>query len=169
MPNIISNRIGFSFAMPLVIVGFVMILGGILSITENIYIGIGMAILGGFISFSDYGTQIDKTVNKYREYSSFYWIKRGEWKSLEKYPFLCVLPSRTGMTIYSRTNKSTTNIDDSFDICLLSANHRGKIVIQKLTTKDEAIVYAETLSSEINIPVVKYNPVVNDKTKSRRR
>ena len=155
--------------MPIVIVGFVMILGGILSITENIYLGIGMAILGGFISLSGYGTQIDKSINKYREYSSLYGVKRGEWKSLDKYPFLSVLPSRTGMKIYSRTNQSTTNIDDSFDICFLSENHRGKIVIQKLSTKDEAIAYAEALSDDLNIPLTKYNPVISDKTKSRRR
>ncbi|MFT5778251.1 MAG: hypothetical protein ACI837_001207 [Crocinitomicaceae bacterium] len=165
----ISNMIAFSFAWPILAFGVVASIGGIIGMTQNPLFG-GLAIIaGGFLCSSTYGSQIDLEKNLYREYTAVYGIKRGKWFPLEKMPYLCVLPSRTGTTMYSQSNRATTVIDDTFDICLLNETHRRKIVWNKMGTKNLAVESAETLAKQIGKSVVQYSPVLSDKTRNRRR
>jgi hypothetical protein len=164
----ITHRIGFSFMPPIIIAGVAVTLAGLITIMESPILGIGIALAGSFIWSGSYGIQIDVEQNKFREYASMFGIKYGEWKSLEKTPFISVVKGRSGMTVYSRSNRSTSVIDNRFEVCLLNSSHRTRVVIQKFKDKSQAMEYANEIASKLNKSVVQYNPVVSQKTKSRR-
>jgi len=167
--KIISNRLGFSFASPIVIVGAVMVVSGLLAVFENIFLGIVLLLIGGFIALSSYGVQINIAEKKIREYGSFYGVKYGRWVPLNNFSSISILSSRSGFQIYSRTNQSTSSVDDFFDVCVLNDSHRKKIVVRKFKSKSDASIYADQLSSALKYPVVSFNPVRSSKTSSRRR
>lgn len=153
---------------PIIIAGVAVTLAGLVTIMESPLLGIGTALAGSFIWSGSYGIQIDVEQNKFREYASIFGIKYGEWKSLEKTPFISVVKGRSGMTVYSRSNRSTSVIDDRYEVCLLNNSHRTRIVIQKLEGKSQAMEYANQIASKLGKNVVQFNPVVSQKTKSRR-
>lgn len=164
----IKNRIGFSFMMPILIVGVTATIAGLVTAIQTPLLGIGLALIGSFIWSSSYGIQINVDQNKFREYASMFGIKYGEWKALEKTPFISVVKGRSGMTVYSRSNRSTSVIDDRYEVCLLNNSHRKRVVIQKFEDKSKALEYANQIASKLDKSVVQFNPVVSQKTKSRR-
>jgi hypothetical protein len=168
MKNIKSNKIGFSFAMPVVVIGVAIILFAFAMISINPFLGIGFILAGGFMSTSSYGTQIDLENKKFREYGSAFGIKNGKWNSLDVLPFLSLMKSRSGYTVYSRTNRSSTDVDDFYEVCLLTQNHRKKIVVQKFSYKKDATEFLNKLSTTLNKPIVEFNPEISQKTKNRR-
>ena len=166
----ISNRIGFSFPTPVVGVGIFMAIAGLFfAATESVLSGLVIAIIGGFLCANSYGTELDMNLKKYREYTAVYGLKTGEWKLLKTRPFIGVLTSRSSQKTYSRSNRSTTLMTDSFDVCLLNQNHREKTVVKKLDTRKNALKYAEELASLLGVEIVQYNPEISEKTKARRR
>jgi hypothetical protein len=155
----ISIRHGFSFAMPIIIAAFVVTFLGIISFFESPIFGIGLIIASIFVWSSSYGIQINPTDKNYREFGSVFGLKTGEWKPFDSLPFLTVLRNREGMTVYSKSNRSTTSIDDSFCVYLLNASHRKKVLVQKFDTKELAIKNASELASRLKKELVEFDPV----------
>ena len=164
----INNRHGFSFVLPIIFGGGLLTLGGIITSIENPIIGLVMIAVGPFFWSSSYGIQIDPEQNRFREYGSFYGIKSGQWKPLDNVPFVSIVRGRSGTAVYSGTNKSTSIIDDRFQVCLLTSSHRSRIVVQKFEEKEEAEDYAKQLAFNLSKSFVQYNPVVSERTRNRR-
>lgn len=95
-------------------------------------------------------------------------IKSGKWKPLNKMPYLAVIKSKSGMTTYSRSNRSTSYIEEKYEVCLLSETHRQRMTVQKFNTIEEAKAYCQELATQLNKEVVTFNPEVSAKTRSRR-
>ena len=165
----IKNRIGFSFATPIIIAGVVISIAGFAATIETPLLGVVLALGSMFLWTSSYGIEIDIQQNRFREYGSMYGIKKGEWKSLDKVPFITVLRGRTGMTVYSRSNRATSDIDDRYEVYLLNQSHRAKILVQRFDSKKQALTYAEKLAVKLEKKIVQYSPAVSEKTQSRRR
>ena len=168
MDNKITNRIGFSFPWHIVFSGAIASLAGIGAAFENPILGLGLFTVGVFLLSSSYGTQIDFGNKKYREYGTLFFIKRGPWKELDKLQDVTVLTSRTATQIMANMVQTRTVRDERFEVCLLNNNHRRKIAIQKFKELDDAKKFATSLAAKMNSSVVKYSPVVSDKTRSRR-
>jgi hypothetical protein len=64
---------------------------------------------------------------------------------------------------------SFENRDEYYGIFLLSANHRQKLEVQKHGNKTDALAAAKKLSQDLQIELVKYEPVISEKTRGRRR
>jgi hypothetical protein len=165
----INNRLGFSFPSFIVVGGGLLTFSGFVSSIENLLIGISMILAGPFFWSSHYGIQINTKENKFREYVSMYGIKKGKWQSLDYTPFISVLKSRSGTRVYSSSSHSTTNMSNSYDVCLLNKTHRKKFVLKKFDSKHQAEKYAENISSKLNKSFVDFNPTISAKTRSRRR
>ena len=163
----IKYKLGFSFAPPIVIVGVIVSIAGVLTAIEGPLLGILLIIAGGFIWSSTYGSQIDPTNIRFREYGSVFGIKSGKWRPLDEAPFITVMKGREGMTVYSRSNLSTTSIDDRFEVCLLSNTHRSKTVIMKFENEDQAAEYAKAIALKLDKEIVQYSPKISEKTRSR--
>ena len=175
--KVITYNLGHSFPGPVIAVGVLISLIGLLFLTillpmfliVFLPLGLFISAIGAFFWSSKYGFQIDTLTNKFREYGSVYGFKRGEWRSLDKYPFITVLKSRLGATLYTRNHNSVTLIDDSFEVTLLNATHRVKVVVRKYQGQHAAQKFAEQFSEQYGKALVKYNPVVSEATKQRRR
>lgn len=168
MNRVIKNRIGFSFMTPIIIAGGVISVAGAVSAIENPLLGVGLVLAGAFLWSSTYGSEVDFEKGRYRDYGSFYGIKRGEWKSLDKMRDVSILKGRSGTRLYSQSNRSTTVIEERYEVCLLSENHRRRFTVKKFRDKKEAKTFAEELVRMTNGSVVQYNPVVSEKTRGRR-
>jgi hypothetical protein len=131
-------KIGHSFASPILFFGVVFSIFGFFLCFNEPIIGVIIFVSSSFLWSSTYGIEIDLTSNKIREYSSAYGFKKGKWHSLEKLPYMTFLKMREGMTVYSRSNRSTTLIDDNFGVYLLTNSHRTKILINKFDDENEA-------------------------------
>ena len=164
----IKNRLGFSFATPIILLGVVITLAGILALFENLILGAALVVIGPFFWSSSYGSQIDTINQRFREYGSFYGIKSGEWKSLDILPDISVIKSKEGMTVYSRSNRSTSYIEDKYNVCLLNKTHRKRMTVQKFDTFEQAKTHAQELAIKLKKKLVTVNPQVSEKTRNRR-
>lgn len=164
----IKYRLGFSFALPIVIGGVVLPISGCAVVFESPIIGIIMLTLGSFFWSSSYGVQIDSDLLKFREYGSMFGINMGNWKSLDKVPYLSIVKGREGMRIHSMSNRSTSSIDDCFEVCLLTKSHRQRVVVQKFDGINEALNFGRKLASKLGKELVQFNPIVSEKTRNRR-
>lgn len=126
-------------------------------------------IFGSFLSLSSYGSEIDTKNQKFREYGSMFGVKRGKWENLSAMPFIGVFKSKSGYLIYSRTSMSTTDFDNHYEVCLMTASHRKRIVVQKFKTKNDALNFAHFLENRIDSKLMEYNPRQGEHTKHRRR
>lgn len=116
---------------------------------ESPIIGLLILVVGAILGLSSYGSEIDVTNRKLREYQSKFGIKSGKWQDLNTKPYLGIFKSRSGYLIYSRSTNSTTDIDDYYDVCLMNASYRRRIVLQKFKSKNEALNFAHKLENKI--------------------
>lgn len=154
----IKNKIGFSFALPIVFFGILLTLVGVSIVFSTSFIGAIPTFLGCFFWANSYGTEIDIHSNRFREYGKVFWIKKGKWNSLEKTPHLTILKSKEGVRLYGQTNRSTVLFDNKFDVCLLNSTHRIKFIIQKFENKKMAEDYATFLSEKLKKDIVQFSP-----------
>jgi len=164
----IVNRLGFSFATPIILLGVVITLAGITTLFENQILGVALVVIGPFFWSSSYGSQIDTVNQQFREYNSFYGIKSGEWKPLDKLPDISVIKSKEGITVFSRSNRSSSYIEDKFEVCLLNKTHRKRMTVQKFDTFEHAKTHAQDLAIKLKKELVTFNPKVSEKTRNRR-
>ena len=168
MKEIIKNRIGFSFPGFIVFMGLTCMLFSIFIMIESPILGLIILIVGSFLGLSSYGSEIDITNQKFREYGSMFGIKSGKWEDLNTMPFIGVFKSKSGYLIYSRSTNSTTDIDDFYDVCLMNTTHRRRLVLQKFKTKNEALNFVHSLENKIDSKLTEYNPRQSEKTINRK-
>lgn len=154
--------------MPIIAIGVVITIVGVISLFGNTILGIGLILGGPLLWTNSYGIQIDPKTNKYREYGSIYGIKKGTWKPLDALPFITILKGRSGWTVYSRSNRSTVDVEDCFEVYLLNQSHRKKVLVTKMEDKTKAEAYALELAALTDKSVVRFNPVLSEKTRARR-
>lgn len=166
--RIANYRAGFSFAIPVVIVGTVIGVLGLLTVLFVPVIGGVMAAAGGFIATSSYGFQLDKKRNRCREYSSVFWIKRGTWINLDNLPDVSILSGKSGFVVRSMSNRATDSTTLNYTVYLLSKTHRTKVMVKKFEDRSLAQEFAESLAMTLNRDLRKYSPAVSAKTMRRR-
>ena len=80
----IDIRSGSLFPWHFQLIAVLILIAGITLIIEKPMIGSGLIVASGFILSAASGVEIDKSKNRLREYTSFYFIiKGGKWR---KYP-----------------------------------------------------------------------------------
>ena len=156
---------GLNFGILPVILGFVFMIIGVAMINSLMIIGILLGVTaffaGSILSTSMSGVQVDYTHSLYREYTTYFFIKFGKWKSLNYFPYITVLKANksTGATHTTGLNQSST-IKESLGIYLLNRTHRKCVLVKRCTTnncKEEAQQWAQKIEKE----VVRFNPKVN--------
>jgi hypothetical protein len=165
----ISNRIGFTFPAIIVLLGLVGILFSLIVMIHHPILGALILIAASFFSLSSYGSEIDTTNEKFREYGSMFGVKRGKWEDLSGMPFIGIFKSKSGYLIYSRTTISTTHFDNQYEVCLMSPSHRRRVVLQRFKTKNDALNFAHFLENRIDSKLTEYNPRQGENVKYRRR
>jgi hypothetical protein len=158
-------RHGFSFHPTARIIGFLLtILGAIMIGTMTVLglsIGFAIALTGLFLVTSASGFQVNFSKAVFREYTSFMGVKRGQWESLNYYPYLSVMLANRTLRASDITGvSSVTFTNESYGLYLLNKTHRKKVLVKRLTGRKESqqkeVAY---LAEKFKKELVRYNPV----------
>lgn len=128
---------------------------------------IGLFSLAVMTSFS--GFQYKKESNEFRIYSSTFFLKKGKWFPLNKFPDIAVVNSFDGIQVYGRANSSITVEDNGYDVVLLTKNHRTKMKVDSFSDITKAELFANNFANEFGLNFTTFSPVISQKTKSRRK
>lgn len=145
-PKIISNRfatIYSNWGVTLILVFFVVMgIYSLVNMGDMALMGIIPLVIGASGLSFHYGVDIDVNNNRYRAYTSIFFIKFGSWKSLQLYPFITVLktnkgrsaslgiPAMGGYGYYDAKTSDVDYTDGEFGIYLLNKSHYQKIEIE---------------------------------------
>lgn len=170
MAQILTHSFGKSFPPSLSFAGYVFLSIGIIAAFSNIYMGGLFVFVGIFVAFTKSGVQINLQESTYRDYNSFLGLRQGKWKSLDNYTYITLMRNReVSATLSASNRRAVTGATTYYDICLLSANHREKLTIKRITDRDKASGEIKKLSEQLNLPMTKYMPCVNTKYNKKRK
>lgn len=170
MKNILTHSFGKSFPSSFVFTGYIFILVGIIIVYNNLIVGLITVLIGTFIGFTKSGIQIDPERKLYRKYDSFFGLMRGKWESMQAYKSIALLKYKEESATLSRSNRrAVTSSDILFDICLLNENHRKKLPIKRLKSKEEATEDLKKLSTLLGFSISVYKPQISPKSNARRK
>ncbi len=169
MTEIIDNRLNKYFPKAFVYIGYALIGYGLLYLFIKILIGLGLIIIGIYLSFSFNGIQIDSKKKKFKKYSSFFGWKKGIWESYNDYPYLTMLEITEKETGYSRGQVEFTSKYKVYRVCLLNNSHREKIILKNFKNKELASKSAKEFANKLNVKLTVYSPKISEKTRLRKQ
>ena len=147
---------GSFFPLPFRFIGFGFLIAGTASILG--WLGAPLLLIGLTLVIARSGVQLDQESQQYREYFDLFGWKNGTWKPLDVYRYVSILGTTVNQTMYSASNRSNTVSERVLKVCLLTANHRGKLVVKYVKEADEAKETADALAQDLHLPRVKYDP-----------
>lgn len=168
MPQILTYQTGKIFPPALIWAGYIVLAAGILTLVGLPPVGVIVIAASIYISFSFAGSQLDVQQRAFRLYNSYFWIKTGQWKSLDNYPDIAILTRREVTTMYGLSSLSSSAEDEHQDICLLNQTHRIKHTIVRCKNRKEAIEEAQKIADALGLRLTTYQPKISDKTRERR-
>lgn len=160
MKNIITINHGFYLPKSFLYFGYILMLIGIVSLYENMYKGIGLIALGGFMAFTPCGIQLRVKDKLFRNYVSILGIKTGNWKSLKPFVFIALVGSRIAeTTLGASTPVSVTTTEKVFNICLLSETHKEKLILKQCKDAEKAKFALKELSQKLGLEIVNFTSI----------
>jgi hypothetical protein len=160
---------GKFFPKPMVLLGYIGIVFGVFSLLESWMVGSIYILLSVMLSFNTGSLEIDVENKRLRNYPFLFGLKLGSWSSIKEYTEMAVLRKTISeQTFGGRTSVSVTTKDVVYDICIMDSTHRKKLVIKQFDEKELAQKELLKLSELLELKPTRYNPVVSQKTRSRR-
>lgn len=154
--------------MPIVIMGAVISLIGLLLVPVSWITGTVTLILGGFMVTASYGFQLDARNERFREYTSLFGFKRGAWLKLGDYPDLAILSGKKGTTVRSLSNRGTTLTEEVYTVVLLTATHRTRVAVKEFKDHKKAEDFAKDLASSLEKRLTQFAPKISAASRRRR-
>ncbi len=158
MKNIADFKTNHFFTLAPRILGYIMIVIGLIGVFSRGFETIIISIIGFGISFTRYGILIDIDNHKLKEYLQLFGIKLGKWQSLKDYPFITVLTITERTTVRSQSNLGSTTRKKVYRITLLNNNHYEKILLKQLNEEEQAHKEAEEYAQLYGFDKVIYSP-----------
>lgn len=151
---VIDNKLDKAFGPSGVFAGYALLIVGAVSFLTGV--GLILALIGAFMAFTFSGVQIDSEKMIYRTYTSvFGGIKMGQWKKLSGFTQITVLKSKRKYTTFSRSNRTIHTNQIDYRVSLVNPSRGDRLEVKKSNSMDDAYMYAEGLSSQLDIPLVK--------------
>lgn len=150
----IDIRSGSLFPWHFQLIAGLILLAGSMLLFEKPVAGLVLIVASGFILSASSGTDIDKAGNKYREYTSFYFlIKSGKWKSFHGAEKIFVNASKQRTRMYTaHTNNSSTFVQEEFN-GYLKLDDGTKIFLRSGRQKEKLIATLNRAASFLQIPL----------------
>lgn len=168
----LSYRNGYAFSRGLrATLGFLGFLGllAILSGDSGLIIGPIILVIAIYILTSTYGTEITLEKNYIRNYTTSFGIKKGKWLPSLNYPDITILKTGKGVQMNQVFGPGKVELkEDVYEIHLLSANHRKRILIKEVKNLKDAFILAEELANKMDKNLVQFNPKISQATLNRR-
>ncbi|HLP10280.1 MAG TPA: hypothetical protein VK177_00010 [Flavobacteriales bacterium] len=176
-PKIISNvfaTVYSNWGVTILVAAFALI--GLVGLIDGNLLGLVLVAIGGAGLTFNYGADVDVNNNRYRDFTSVFFMKFGAWKSLNLYPYITVLKTNKGRSAFgaipimagASTLSSTLNADYSdgeFGIYLLNKSHYQKIELEITNDLKKANERLNYFSKTMNKEIVTYSPVRISKTR----
>lgn len=154
-------RNGRVFPSNVVVLGYIFLGLSPLALFGNVFIGIGLLLVGVFIAFTSNHVVVDLETQTFREYTAYLgFIKIGKTIDYRKYGILTVVPVKQTTTAYTRSTQSTSNTDYLFAVCIMESNFRGKRELTKLKQKSQSEDLAKELAHRMGMEYFDYDPMV---------
>lgn len=149
-----NNRLGKTFGPQLSFSGWILLIFGVLFITD--FMGMALVVVGLFLGSMADGVLIDADQRKIKRYSSPFGLNfPGRWEEIGTHAGLVIIPFRKEYAVLSRSNRRNTTITSDFRIFLTCSNHKPRYAIKACPTKEEAVLEAEKLSGLLHVPIMK--------------
>jgi hypothetical protein len=152
------NRI---FPLMFIIIGITLIICGfILWIFDSrMKIGLTILLIGLIIVFTRKGTIVDFNQRRIKYYIGLFFIKIGNWKTIEDYTFISLLKINQKSYGYSRTGVQFSERKKIYRICLLNKTHRNRLKITDFKDENNAYLEAQRIAENLRLEFVNYSPI----------
>jgi hypothetical protein len=111
-------------------------------------------ILGSIFVFTSFeGTEIDLNSRRFREYTSFFLMKTGEWISFEEIEKIYVNKNKMRQTITPSRTGFTTSITFSEFSAFVKFNEDEIVQLIKHKSKKKVMHRAKVWSDQLNVPL----------------
>lgn len=104
------------------------------------------------------GLEFDMKNNLYRNYTSYFFSKRGQWKSHDNFPYVIEVGKRYQQTMSMRGAIATSQSDYVHEVYLTDSSHLKRIYLKSFEFKKMADEYALKVSKLLNKNYVIYSP-----------
>ena len=150
----IDIRSGSLFPWHFQLIAVLILIAGVTLILEKPMMGSILVVASGFILSAAPGTEIDKSKNRYREYTSFYFfMKGGKWKNFSGAEKIFINKAKSSSQTYTaHTNHSSTFINEEFN-GYLKLNDGTKIHLMSSRKKEKLVASLTQAASFLNCPL----------------
>lgn len=149
------------FPLMFIIIGITLIICGLILLVtfdSKMKLGFTVLLIGIVIVFTRKGTIVDFNQRQIKHYIGIFFIKIGNWKTIEDYFFISLLRiSRTSYG-YSRTMVQSSERKKIYRICLLNKNHRNQLLIADFKDENNALIEAQQIANNLKLEFVNYSP-----------
>ena len=150
------------FPLMFIIIGITLIISGLIllgTFDSRAKLGITILLIGIVIVFTRKGTIVDFNERKIKYYVGIFFIKIGNWKTIEDYFFISLLRINRTSYGYSRTMVQFSERKKIYRICLLNKNHRSQLLITDFKDENNAFLEAQQIAKNLKLEFVKYSPI----------
>ncbi|MFT6442931.1 MAG: hypothetical protein ACJASQ_001008 [Crocinitomicaceae bacterium] len=159
-PATLKYNNGNNFPTNFKMISYMMLVGSIALIVTGWFVfgGILLLISTGIITNRNI-VIIDSVENFIHDYSLFLgFIKIGKKYPLDKYKYVTTMPLIESRTVYASTSNSSTISHSYITVTLFGERLKGKRVITKFESKNEAMEVASKLSDRLGLKFFEYDP-----------
>ncbi len=109
-----------------------------------------------FVLFTSEGIQVNIENKTFRPYLKTIGYTRGKWLSLGLFNYLSIIESRKSGRIGRVTTVGVS--ETSYNLIIMDKTHRNKKILKNFDTFSSAKLFADQLSKQTELPLVKYAP-----------
>jgi hypothetical protein len=155
--------------IPKLIFGILFVFAGLIFTYFELYQFLFFTPLGVILLSHNSGLELDFENQKYRQYSSFFGKKKGEWLSLASYTALIIL-RKDGKTnlVATRSTFSSTLRYNEYQVFFTDLTHRKRLYLKHFDTHEQAKIFALDFMEKTGIPLERFDPVISQQTRNRR-
>lgn len=151
--SIIDIKAGRLFPWQFLVIGALITLCALVLVATKPLVGLLLLMIGGFILTASEGTDIDGTQKRYREYTSYFFIKNGKWITFDAAEKLFINSVRKSAKMYTAsTLNSSTFVNTEFN-GYLKLSDGTKLHLLSHTKKEKLATVLQNVASLLNIPI----------------
>ncbi|MCG6187870.1 hypothetical protein [Maribellus maritimus] len=152
---IINNKLDHILSGPKAFAATLFVITGIFIVfMGHIILGLSIAIFVLFLLTSYSGVEIDTVNHRIKQYNKFFGIvKTGQWKNMNSFIGLTLVPMRRVNTIASRANITNTTVKRDYRIYLVNKAKKPAFAIKICKTRHEAQNSIDEFSIWLKLPV----------------
>lgn len=140
---------GKYFPRPLILIGYITIVFGIVKLFESPILGLPLMIAGSYLSFNLAGFEIEN--GRFRNFFYLLHFKIGKWKTSDL-PNIAILKRKFARRTYGgRTPVSITEKGFVYDIILLSETQETRLKLLRVSNLDKAKKIEDQIATLLDV------------------